>query len=189
MPKIGTPALYKVGSIDGAPSTCTDLGPPLRMMPAGLRASISSMGMAWGTISEYTCASRTRRAISWAYWAPKSTTRINAVPAVGRFRIPTRSEGGGPEGWPVWEGARWGRGPAGRVPCRTGPVGSVGCLSRPHADVLVALQLLALGLQRGGHHDLSLLELLHRFVSAGGHRRPQRAEQVEAAVVLVRRPD
>ena len=28
-----------------------------------------------GTISEYTFASRTRRAISWAYWAPKSTTR------------------------------------------------------------------------------------------------------------------
>ena len=30
--------------------------------------------MRFGTISEYTASSRTRRAISWAYWAPKSTT-------------------------------------------------------------------------------------------------------------------
>src|SRR5437588_2049381 len=59
----------------GAPSTCTDFGPPLKMMPFGFRASISATGMSRGTISEYTCASRTRRAISCAYWAPKSTTR------------------------------------------------------------------------------------------------------------------
>src|SRR5947209_1700926 len=75
MPNTGTPVSYTPASIAGAPSTCTDLGPPLRMMPAGLRASISATDMLCGTISEYTCASRTRRAISWAYWAPKSTTR------------------------------------------------------------------------------------------------------------------
>src|SRR5512132_258774 len=44
------------------------------MIPFGRRASISSNGIVRGTISEYTCASRTRRAISCAYCAPKSTT-------------------------------------------------------------------------------------------------------------------
>src|SRR6516165_433600 len=45
------------------------------MMALGRRASISATGIAAGTISEYTRHSRTRRAISCAYWAPKSTTR------------------------------------------------------------------------------------------------------------------
>src|SRR3990170_1841641 len=63
------------GSMRGAPAVWTDAGPPLKMTPAGLRARISSAVIVWGTISEYTWASRTRRAISWAYCAPKSTTR------------------------------------------------------------------------------------------------------------------
>ena len=63
------------GSSVGAPSTCTLLGPPERISAAGLRAASSAAVIRWGTISEYTCSSRTRRAISWAYWAPKSTTR------------------------------------------------------------------------------------------------------------------
>src|SRR4051795_11342374 len=60
----------------GAPSTYTDAGPPEKMMPLGSLASISAIGIDRGTISEWTCASRTRRAISCAYCAPKSTTRI-----------------------------------------------------------------------------------------------------------------
>ena len=43
-------------------------------MALGRRASICAAGIEAGTISEYTWHSRTRRAISWAYWAPKSTT-------------------------------------------------------------------------------------------------------------------
>ena len=74
MPSTGTPASYSAASIDGAWSTWTDAGPPERMIPFGRRASISSNGIVRGTISEYTCASRTRRAISCAYCAPKSTT-------------------------------------------------------------------------------------------------------------------
>src|SRR5260370_36415811 len=50
------------------------------MIPFGRRASISSKGIVWGTISEYTCASRTRRAINCAYCAPKSTTRTVSKP-------------------------------------------------------------------------------------------------------------
>jgi len=45
------------------------------MMAFGSLASISATGIVRGTISEYTCASRTRRAMSCAYCAPKSTTR------------------------------------------------------------------------------------------------------------------
>ena len=39
-----------------------------------LALAISAAVMRFGTISENTWSSRTRRAISWAYWAPKSTT-------------------------------------------------------------------------------------------------------------------
>src|SRR3954465_8901941 len=64
--------------MDGASSTCTDAGPPERMIAFALRASISETGVERGTISEYTCASRTRLAISWAYCAPRSTTRTRS---------------------------------------------------------------------------------------------------------------
>src|SRR6187200_3191288 len=75
MPRIGTPRSYTAGSRTGAPSTCTLFGPPLRINPAGRRAATPVAVMVDGTISEYTESSRTRRAMSWAYWAPKSTTR------------------------------------------------------------------------------------------------------------------
>src|SRR5215218_1665356 len=158
MPSTGTPASYRAALIDGAWSTWTDAGPPERMIPRGRRASISSKGIVRGTISEYTCASRTRRAISCAYCAPKSTTSTVSN----------------------WD--------ASTTPSRCVP-GPTYCWSRyasaAHADALAALEALALGLQRGGHHDLGLLELLDRLVAGGGHRRAQGAEEVEGAVVLV----
>src|SRR3977135_700903 len=45
------------------------------MTPFGERRRISPAVMEAGTISERTRHSRTRRAMSCAYWAPKSTTR------------------------------------------------------------------------------------------------------------------
>ena len=73
-----------------------------------------------GTISEYTCASRTRRAISWAYWAPKSTTRTvggctrpiyAAAPMTtgrpGRHTPDSTSAGRGRRGWVTC--SRWSR--------------------------------------------------------------------------------
>src|SRR5918998_1597000 len=75
MPRTGAPRSYTPGSSEGAPVTWTDFGPPLRITPTGFRSATSAAVMVWGTISLKTCASRTRRAISWAYWAPKSTTR------------------------------------------------------------------------------------------------------------------
>src|SRR2546421_7774111 len=147
MPSTGTPAASRPAGAGGAPSAYTEAGPPDKMTAAGLRARICSAGIVRGTISEYTCASRTRRAISCAYCAPKSTTSTVS------------------------------NGSASTLPLSA------------HADALAVLEALALGLQRGGHHDLGLLELLDRLVAGGGHRRAQGAEEVEGAVVLVRRTD
>src|SRR5207237_288470 len=98
----------------------------------------------------------TRRAISCAYCAPKSTTRTVSkvsVNAPGRLPAPPPAPSG------------------------------------THTYLLGTLELLAFGLQGRGHHDLGLLKVLHAVITAGGHRRLQRAEQVELAVVLVRGTD
>ena len=55
-------------------SAYTLAGPPDSTMACGSLALISSTVAVCGMTSEYTLASRTRRAISWAYCAPKSTT-------------------------------------------------------------------------------------------------------------------
>ena len=44
-------------------------------MPAGFRAAISAAGVSGRMSSEKTPASRTRRAMSWAVWLPKSRIR------------------------------------------------------------------------------------------------------------------
>src|SRR5688500_16523123 len=84
----------------GAPSWWTDFGPPEKITPTGFLAAISSAVIVYGTISEYTCASRTRRAMSWAYCAPKSTTRTvskDSVTAQTRRRERVGHGGGGVE--------------------------------------------------------------------------------------------
>src|SRR5579871_350816 len=75
MPRTGIPASSRPSGMGGAPSAYTDEGPPDRMIALGSRASICAAGMLAGTISECTWHSLTRRAMSCAYWAPKSTTR------------------------------------------------------------------------------------------------------------------
>src|SRR5689334_2642253 len=57
------------------------------MIAAGRRASISATLIVLGTICEYTWHSRTRRAISCAYWAPKSTTRTGLGPVPDSLAI------------------------------------------------------------------------------------------------------
>src|SRR3954465_6468309 len=135
------------------------------MIPTGSRAAISSTGMSWGTISEYTRHSRTRRAISCAYWAPKSIT------STGRC-------GGGASASAAPDASAWLR-------CCVN-----GCSrSTAHPDRLLALQLLALRLERRREHDLCLLEGLNRLVSGRRHGCPKRAHQVQRAVVLLGRAD
>src|SRR4029079_18112457 len=59
----------------------------------------------------------------------------------------------------------------------------------PHANRLLALELLALCLESRGHHHLGTLEVADVLVAAGRHRRAQRPHQVERAVVLQRRAE
>ncbi len=44
-------------------------------MPLGFHLRTSSLLTSQGRISQYTPCSRTRRAMSWVYWAPKSRIR------------------------------------------------------------------------------------------------------------------
>src|SRR5215469_15336158 len=86
MPKTGTPAPNSPSGTAGAPAAYTDDGPPDKMIAFGRLASISLTGIVEGTISEYTWHSRTRRAISCAYCAPKSTTNtVSNAPELGTF--------------------------------------------------------------------------------------------------------
>src|ERR1700733_4738988 len=80
MPSTGTSVPNSPGGTGGASGAYTDEGPPDKMIALGRLASISAAGIVDGTISEYTWHSRTRRAISCAYCAPKSTTRTVSNP-------------------------------------------------------------------------------------------------------------
>src|SRR3954447_3004084 len=62
------------GSTCGAPSAYTDAGPPDRISAHGSRRRSSAAVARCETSSEYTRASRTRRAISCEYCPPRSTT-------------------------------------------------------------------------------------------------------------------
>src|SRR5271165_1455010 len=170
MPSTGTPSSKRPRSSRGAPGAYTDAGPPDRMIPRGLRLAISSSDTLWGSISEKTPQSRTRLAISWLYCPPKSSTTISSTAPVASVRCSAAGAGTVAAASVIGEGGRLAVGGA-------------------HADALVALQRLALGLKRRRDHDLGAVELGEVLVSARGHRRAQPAEQVERAVVLPRRAD
>src|SRR6266581_6320576 len=124
------------------------------MRPAGSRRFSSSHGVVPGTSSQYTLASRTRRAMSWLYCEPKSRTRTVWRPcslfAAGRACV------------------------AAAVSLSSG---------LPHADVLGLLQGLALRRDRRGDHHLDVLELGDVARAAHAERRAQRAGEVLRAVV------
>src|SRR6185312_13204830 len=63
----------------GAPSSYTEFGPPLRMMPVGFHSRTHSADRVGGWISEYTPASRTLRAMSCVNCDPKSRIRMRLV--------------------------------------------------------------------------------------------------------------
>src|SRR5437660_2280143 len=88
MPSTGTPARSASGSTCGAPGSYTLAGPPLRISPAGWRSLSSGHGVVPGTSSQYTFASRTRRAMSWLNWEPKS--RTNTVCRRAVFSVTSR---------------------------------------------------------------------------------------------------
>src|SRR5437763_7818335 len=162
MPSTGTPSSSSAGSSGGAPSSYTEAGPPDRITPLGRRRSTSSRPTWWGSSSENTPHSRTRRAISWEYCPPKSRTTTSSL--MGRVA----SSGG-----------------ASRE-ARTVSVDTYRSGRRlgAHAHTLLALQVLALGLERRRHRQLGPVELGDVPIAAGGHRGAQRAHQVERPVVL-----
>src|SRR5512133_795419 len=79
MPRIGTPASNTACGALGGCASVTDSGPPDRMMPRAPNARTSASLMSHGWISQYTPLSRTRRAINWVYWAPKSRIRMRCA--------------------------------------------------------------------------------------------------------------
>src|SRR3954447_12849493 len=233
MPSTGTPSSSSAGSSRGAPGAYTDAGPPERTRPFGRRRRTSSTPTVWGSSSENTPHSRTRRAISWEYWPPKSSTRTSSrAAALARSSPGARvaSASTTPRLWRLRTGAqRRPRSLACRArfaPCvlaglgprapergvslpyesricggsgRLGHRAAIGhairsrCRARggdrAHADRLIALELLAFGLERRGHHHLGAVEGGDVLVAAGGHRGAEAAHEVEGAVVLVGRPE
>src|SRR3990167_10478940 len=80
MTRTGTVAVKIAGWAEGASPSITEAGPPERMMPLGPKALIRAPSTDWkGWISQYTPASRRRRAISWVTWEPKSTISKRSV--------------------------------------------------------------------------------------------------------------
>ena len=63
---------------------------PDRMMPFGANSRMNASLTSFGWISQYTCASRTRRAISCVTWEPKSRIRILSCMAAGECQIRVR---------------------------------------------------------------------------------------------------
>src|SRR3954468_14328899 len=131
MPSTGTPSSSSRRRNFGAPCAYTDAGPPDSTSPRGRRRSSSSTGMSCGSSSEKTPHSLIRRAISCEYCPPKSSTKTSSTVA-GRS---VECAGAGVEAVLVIQ----------FVDSREYLCASVGA----HADVLLALKLLALRLQRG----------------------------------------
>ena len=72
MPSTGTPASNTACGARGDPSAVTEAGPPDRITAFGSRAAKAAAADWNGAISQYTPASRTRRAISCVTCEPKS---------------------------------------------------------------------------------------------------------------------
>src|SRR3954467_13809322 len=76
MPSTGTPSSNTALGARAVDSSYADMWLPERMTPAGPYSRTKPSLTSQGWISQYTFASRTRRAMSWVYWAPKSRMRI-----------------------------------------------------------------------------------------------------------------
>src|ERR1035437_3491321 len=79
MPSTGTPSAKIFLSDNGAFFAYTLDGPPDKMIPLGASAAISTAGVSWHRMTEYTLHSRMRRAITWVYCEPKSRMTICSV--------------------------------------------------------------------------------------------------------------
>src|SRR6185503_14466657 len=76
MPSTGTPSSKTACGARAVSSSVTEAWLPERITPRGLNDRTKSASTSWGWSSQYTPDSRTRRAISWVTWEPKSRMRI-----------------------------------------------------------------------------------------------------------------
>src|SRR5262245_20969198 len=88
MPSTGMPRSSTAGSQCGAPGSKTLLGPPEKMIPLGRISATRAAGRSCRTTWQQTFSSRTRRAMSCAYWAPKSKTRTSSSVEEGFMVLP-----------------------------------------------------------------------------------------------------
>src|SRR3954469_23650995 len=184
MPSTGMPSSRSSERSFGAPSAYTEAGPPERISPRGSRLRISSTPTVCGSSSLNTPHSRIRRAMSCEYWPPKSRTSTSSCAVEGGF---TSTDSAETASVPVTPLAAVGvAGPAAPSVIRNRDPGRHrGPAVGPHTDRLLALELLALGLERRRDHHLSALEVADVLVAAGRHRGPKSPDEVERAVVLV----
>src|SRR6478752_7229772 len=184
MPSTGIPSSSSSRSRRGAPSAYTDAGPPERIRPLGRRRATSSAPTWWGNSSLNTPHSRTRRAISCEYWPPKSRTTTSSRAVSGGRSSTVSSETVSVPVTPLAAVGVAGTA-AGSVIAYGYPGGHRGPPVGAHAHGLLALELLALGLERRRDHHLGALEVADVLVSAGRHRGLERTDEVEGAVVLL----
>src|SRR5215213_9933154 len=88
MPSTGTPRSKTAFGARSVESSYADMWLPERTTPAGLYSRTNASLTSQGWISQYTFASRTRRAMSCVYWAPKSRIRTFCRVSAG-FSAPT----------------------------------------------------------------------------------------------------
>src|SRR6202050_5057951 len=79
MPSTGTPNSNTAAGARGGWESVTDSGPPDRITPRGAKSRTAAEEISQGWISQYTPLSRTRRAMSWVYCAPKSRISIRCA--------------------------------------------------------------------------------------------------------------
>src|SRR5919198_5672867 len=184
MPSTGISRSSSSERSSGAPSEYTDAGPPDSTSAAGRRSRMWSKSVVCGSSSAKTPHSRIRRAMSCEYWPPKSRTSASSCAVPGAWTsaasdetasvpvTPLAAVGVAGTAAPSVIRNRYSRG-NGRS-----PVGA-------HAHRLLALELLALGLEGRSDHHLGALEVADVLVAAGRHGGPEGADEVECAVVLL----
>src|ERR1700749_2284960 len=79
MPSTGTPSSKTALDVFGTASPTTDSGPPERITPLGANFFRASSPMSGRCTSQNTPISRTRRAMSWVHWDPKSRIRMRSL--------------------------------------------------------------------------------------------------------------
>src|SRR5688572_29681451 len=76
MPSTGTPCSKTACGARAVSSSVAEAWLPERMMPRGANSRMKSAPTSCGWSSQYTPLSRTRLAMSWVTWEPKSRMRI-----------------------------------------------------------------------------------------------------------------